>query len=119
MLLAEQIHLKPSKELSTICHLSKNLYNSANFLTRQEYFNLGNWLRYDNLNFMLKSKKPYNDLPSPTAQQILRVVDSDWKSYFKAKKEYKINPRKFLGRPKPPKYKAKNGEFLVIFTNQQ
>jgi putative transposase len=119
MLLAEQIHLKPSQELSHICHLAKNLYNLANFYVRQEYINLGLWLRYGDLNFILKNKKHYRKLPSQTSQQILRVLDKNWKSYFNSLKKYRIEPQKFMGRPGMPNYKAKNGESLVIFTDQQ
>jgi len=46
------------------------------------------------------------------------LVAKNWKSYFSALKEYKINPSKFLGRPKPPKYKPKDGESIIIFTSQ-
>jgi putative transposase len=86
---------------------------------RQEYINLGIWLRYDDLNFMLKNSNPYKNLPAQTSQQILRVLDKNWKSYFNALKEYRIDPTKFEGKPGMPNYKEKNGEFLVIFTNQQ
>jgi IS605 OrfB family transposase len=34
-------------------------------------------------------------------------------------KEWKVHPEKFHDRPKLPKYKAKNGNFTLIFTNQQ
>jgi len=68
---------------------------------------------------MLKNKEAYQKLPSQTAQQILRLVDKNWKSFFNSLKKWKAQPRKYQGRPKPPKYKKKNGEFVLIFTNQQ
>jgi putative transposase len=34
-------------------------------------------------------------------------------------KEYKANPKKFKNKPRIPNYKKKNGESIVIFTNQQ
>ncbi len=43
----------------------------------------------------------------------------NWKSYFNALREYRENPRKFRAKPNVPGYKRKNGEFIVIFTNQQ
>ena len=119
MKLTEQIQSKKTAEFSRLCHLSKNLYNLANYYVRQEFFNLGNWLRYNDLWYMLKNKEPYTKLPSQTAQQTLRVLDRNWKSFFKSFKEWRETPGKFHGRPKPPKYKKKNGEFIVIFTNQQ
>ena len=119
MKLTEQIQLKNAKYLSHLCHLSKNLYNLANYYVRQELFYLGNWLRYYDLWYMLKTKEPYRNLPSQTAQQVLKLLDKNWKSFFNSIKDQKIHPEKYRGIPKPPKYKKKNGEFIVIFTNQQ
>jgi len=68
---------------------------------------------------MLKEKKAFKNLPSQTAQQVLRVLDKNWKSFFNASKEYRVHPKQFRGQPRPPRYKRKDGESLVIFTNQQ
>jgi putative transposase len=68
---------------------------------------------------MLKDKNVYQKLPSQTSQQILRLVDKNWKSFFNSIKKWRTQPRKYQGRPRPPKYKKKNGEFTLIFTNQQ
>jgi len=46
-------------------------------------------------------------------------VVRNWKSYFRALKEYKRDFKKFKKKPKIPRYKKKNGESIVIFTNQQ
>jgi len=62
----------------------------------------------------------YRDLPAATVQQILRLVEKNWKSFFKAIKVYAKAPEKFKGRPKLPKYKNKTkGLNVLIFTNQQ
>ncbi len=119
MRLTEQIQIKKTANLSCLCHLSKNIYNVANYYVRQEFFYLGNWLRYYDLWYMLKNKEVYKKLPSQTSQQILRLVDKNWKSFFNSLKKWRAQPRKYLGRPRPPKYKKRNGEFLLIFTNQQ
>jgi len=119
MRLAEQIQQKKRGDFSCLCYLSKNLYNLANYYVRQEFFYLGNWLRYYDLWYILKDKEPYKKLPSQTAQQILILLDKNWKSFFNSIKEWKKYPEKYQGRPRPPKYKKKNGEFIVIFTNQQ
>ena len=119
MRLTEQIQIKKTAHLSCLCHLSKNLYNVANYYIRQEFFYLGNWLRYYDLWYMLKDKDVYKKLPSQTSQQILRLVDKNWKSFFNSLKKWRVQPGKYQGRPRPPKYKKKNGEFTLIFTNQQ
>jgi len=36
--ISERIQVKPSPELSKVCHLAKNLYNLANFLVRARFF---------------------------------------------------------------------------------
>jgi len=119
MRLTEQIQMKKRGDFSCLCYLSKNLYNLANYYVRQEFFYLDNWLRYFDLWFILKDKEPYKKFPSQTAQQILKLLDKNWKSFFNSMKEWREHPKKYQGRPKPPKYKKKKGEFIIIFTNQQ
>jgi putative transposase len=118
MQLTEQIQLKWTPELSNLCHKVKNLYNEANYQYRQFHFNLDEFINYYDLQVILKNYECYKQLPAQTSQQILDLVMKNWKSYWSALKEYKINPSKFLGCPRPPKYKEKNGESICIFTNQ-
>ena len=118
MQLADQIQLKSTPDLSKLCHLAKNLYNEALFQYRQFFFNLDIFINYYDLQVILKDKACYKALPAQTSQQILDLVMKNWKSYWASLKEYKNNPSKFVGRPKMPKYKAKNVECLCIFTNQ-
>ena len=119
MRLTEQIRVKASAELSKLCHLSKNLYNLGNWYFRQDFFKLNNFLNYYDLDLMLKHKQSYRNLPIHTSQQILKIIIRNWKSYFRAIKEYRQDYKKFQRKPKIPGYKKKNGEFIVIFTNQQ
>ncbi len=119
MILTEIIQVKSSTELSKLCHKAKNLYNLANWYFRQDFFNLNNILSYYDLNFILKNKEAYRNLPSQTSQQMLKLVTRNCKSYFKSLREYRKDYRKFKRRPRIPKYKKKNGESIVIFTNQQ
>ena len=119
MRLTEVIQIEYSFELSKICHLDKNLYNLASWYVRQDFFNLNSLLTYYDLDFILKNKQAYQNLPSQTSQQILKYVSRNWKSYFRGLEKYKSNFRKFKKRPKIPRYKRKNGESIAIFTNQQ
>jgi len=119
MRLTEIIHLRSSEQHSKLCHLAKNLYNLGNWYVRQDFFNLQNVLSYYDLDFMLKYKKAYRNLPSQTSQQILKLLHRNWKSYFKGLKEYRQDGKKFKKKPKIPRYKKKNGESIVIFTSQQ
>jgi IS605 OrfB family transposase len=115
----ERIHIKPNGNLSKLCHHSKNLYNEANYIIRQALLRTGKWTRYNELAETLKNSENYKALPAQTAQQTLRVLDRNWKSFFRATKDWKKHSEKYLNRPKMPRYKEEKGEFLLIFTNQQ
>ncbi|MHA2073189.1 MAG: RNA-guided endonuclease InsQ/TnpB family protein [Candidatus Hodarchaeales archaeon] len=115
----EQIWLKPHKNLSWLCHLSKNLYNEGNYLIRQKFFNNSKWTHYNSLYHLIKSSENYRELPAQTAQQVLKILDRSWTSFFRAIKVWSEDKAKFLGKPKLLNYKPKNGEFMLVFTNQQ
>jgi IS605 OrfB family transposase len=115
----EQIWLKPFKELSRLCYLSKNLYNEGNYLIRQELFSSGKWIKYYSLYHLIKSSENYRQLSAQTAQQVLKILNRNWTSFFRAIKVWSKDKSKFFGRPMLPKYKPKNGEFMLVFTNQQ
>ncbi|MFQ5979230.1 MAG: RNA-guided endonuclease InsQ/TnpB family protein [Candidatus Heimdallarchaeota archaeon] len=118
----EQIHLKYTETLSRACHRAKNLYNEANYVVRQWFFKTNEWIRYPTLNWLLKDVKQspnYKNLPAQTAQQLLRLLDKNWKAFFRSIKDWKKTPSKYLGRPSLPRYRKKNGEFQLLFTNQQ
>jgi IS605 OrfB family transposase len=115
----ERIWLKGDKNLSSLAHLAKNLYNEANYIIRQEFFKSSRWIRYCELDKLLKNSENYKSLPAQTAQQILKLLDRAWKSFFQAIKEWKTHPEKFKEKPRIPGYKKKDGEHLLLFTNQQ
>ena len=109
--------------IDRFCFNAKNLYNHANYLIRQEFVSNGNWLRYADLDKTLKTDIEYPDYKNmPTAQsaqQLLRLLDKNWKSFFKSIKDWKNNKDKYLGRPKLPKYKDKNGRYVLTLTSQE
>ena len=104
-------------------HQSKNLYNHANYLVRQKFLETGKWLRYQQLDKLLKQDLDYPDyanMPSAqSAQQTLRLLDANWKSFFKSIKDWSKNKDKYSGRPNLPKYKPKDGQMVLILTNQR
>ncbi len=103
-------------------HKAKNLYNHANFLVREEFIKNEKWLRYGELDKILKADREFDDYKQmPTAQsaqQTLRLLEKDWKSFFSAVKDWSKQKEKYLGRPKLPNYKPKNGKHILILTNQ-
>ena len=108
--------------LCDFTHKAKNLYNHANYLVRNEFVKTGKWLRYGETDKILKADREYDDYRQmPTAQaaqQTLRLLEKDWKSFFTAIKDWSENKDKYLGRPKLPKYKPKDGKHILILTNQ-
>ena len=109
--------------LMNFCHMSKNLYNHANYLVRNQFFEEGTWLRYNTLDKLLKQDTEYPDYKSmPTAQsaqQTLRLLDKNWKSFFKSIKDWTKHKDKYLGKPKPPKFLKKSSNYSLIMTNQE
>ena len=104
-------------------HQSKNLYNHANYLVRKEFTENNRWLRYQDLDKILKKDIDYPDYRNmPTAQaaqQTLQLVDQNWRSFFSLIKDWSKNKDKYSGRPRLPKYKPKNGRMVLIITNQR
>ena len=96
-----------------MCFKSKNLYNYANYIIRQEFINNGNWIKYNQLFQLVKESEPYKDIGNNTGQGTLRILEFTWKGFFVAIKDWKRDPSKYLGRPKIPKYKDKNGRFVL------
>ena len=122
MQLVEQHIIKKSdprwQAIDDAAFASKNLYNAANYIVRQEYIHNGQYINYYELHSKMKGTDAYKALPAKVSQQLLRVLDKNWHSYFAAISEYKENPDKFLGKPKMPKYKPKQGRNVLIYTIQ-
>ncbi|HIE26707.1 TPA: transposase, partial [Candidatus Poribacteria bacterium] len=98
---------------------SKNLYNAANYIIRQEFIKNNRYIPYSRLAKQMKDTDEYSFLPAKVAQQVLRILDKNWQSFFAAIEEWKANPSKFNGRPRLPKYKDKQkGRNLLIYTIQ-
>jgi putative transposase len=121
----EQIFIRGNGTVSTMCHISKNLFNQTNYILRNQFFRKEKMSSYKTLakEFAKPSDIDENNnfqkLPAKTAQWTIKKVKQSWTSFFGALRSYKKNPELFNGVPKPPKYKHKDGEFMLIFTNQQ
>lgn len=108
------------KELLQLCHLSKNLYNATLYAIRQHFFDTrdsegkGKYLNYANVDrmFKLENNTDYRSLPIQTAQQTMRMVDSNFKLFFRSLK-------KGIKTARIPRYLDKDGYYITIYTNQQ
>jgi len=123
MQLVEQHVIKPKdaryRLIDDASFASKNLYNAANYLIRQEFINNKKYVTYPELARRMKQTTEYKALPAKVAQQVLITLDRNWKSFFAAIKEWKVHPDKFNSRPKLPKYKDKQkGRNLLVYTTQ-
>lgn len=95
-------------------HCSK-LYNIVNYQIKN---NEGIKANYNQLEKQFKSNWHNDFLHSHNRQQILRQLAQDWKSFFASIKDYKKNPKKYKGQPRPPKFKYMDkNPCEIIFTN--
>ena len=105
--------------IDTAAFASKNLYNAALYEIRQAYFFGGRYLSYNEMDKRMQGHEAYRSLPAKVAQQVLKQLDKNWRSFFGAYKEYEQDPSKFLGPPKIPKYKHKTeGRNILVYTDQ-
>ena len=118
MILSERHVIKKTNslysELDNLCFLSKNIYNSALYAIRQHYFKNKKYLSWVdvNNNFVKDKQVDYYALPCKVAQQTIKMVDNNMKSFFNALKVKN-------SKPKIPKYLNKtSGRYVVIYTNQ-
>ncbi|TYT70849.1 IS200/IS605 family element transposase accessory protein TnpB [Microcystis aeruginosa KLA2] len=106
-------------EIDNLSWQSKNLYNSANYLIRQNFIDGHGYLTYNQMASLMKKTEHYQALPAKVSQQVLRGLDKNWQSFFAASSEFKSHPDKFLGKPKIPGYKEqKKGRNLLVYTIQ-
>ena len=123
MLVAERHIIKKGHrfwaEIDNLSWQSKNLYNSANYLIRQNFIYGHGYLTYNQMASLMKKTEQYQALPAKVSQQVLRGLDKNWPSFFAASSEFKSHPDKFLVKPKIPGYKEpKKGRNLLVYTIQ-
>nr|BBH85255.1 transposase [Thermosporothrix sp. COM3] len=75
-------------------------------------------MNYAAIFHQIKTHEAYQALPRKVSNDVLRLLDKNWKSFFKAMKAWKEDPSKFLGRPKLPKYKEKDGRNILVYDIQ-
>ena len=123
MRLVYSFKIKYIDELREQMLLSNNLYNQANYMIKEYYKETGKYLSYTEVELKCKTQeKHFNNYrkihKAQCAQQILKTLDQNWRSFFKSIKDYKKNTSIYKGCPKPPRYKEKGAYNQLIFTNQ-
>ncbi len=74
--------------LRDMCHASKNVYNSALYNIRQNYFQQGEFLRYEANYFLMKDSEDYNYLGN-VAQQSMKAAGNAFQAFFALCKKVK------------------------------
>ena len=106
-------------EIDDLSFKSKNLYNKANYIIRQEFTKNNKYINYVKLDKLMQKEPEYKLLPAKVSQGTLKLLDRNWSSFFAANKEFRKNPSKFKCSPKIPKYLDKaNGRFALIYSIQ-
>lgn len=120
-MIVERQVIRPShpkyKTIDEMCFHSKDLYNYANYIIRQNFIIGNKYIPYRKMNFDLKTHELYRLCMSQPANCLLRRLDKAWKSYFKSIKDWSKNPLKYSGKPKIPKYLKKDGRYCWEIPN--
>jgi putative transposase len=98
--------------LTTLCRLSKNLFNVALYECRQYFFTERKRLTYESNYYICKSNENYRMLNTDIAQQTMKVVDRTMRSFLGLLKAISIG--RFDQKPQLPRYLPKDGYFPLI-----
>src|SRR5690606_7057634 len=84
------------------CFMAKNLYNFANYHIRQNFCKEdGKYISFYDLDKIMRQEGKdydYRNMPSAqSAQQLLRLLDQNWKSFFASVKDWSRNKEKYTG----------------------
>ena len=86
------------------CRISKNLNNQVLYEIRQKFFSDKSYLNYSEVYKLLKTNNNYKLLQSNMAQQIMKRVDAEFKSFFGS-----LNSQKVTNKVNIPHYLPKDG----------
>lgn len=100
--------------LVEMCRYSNNLYNYGLYCVRQHYFDTKTFLPYESNYHVCKGNENYKLLQSGVSQQVLRIVDRSFKSFFNLIKKAKGGDYRFQDI-KLPRYREKGGLFVLVF----
>ncbi|MHA2278381.1 MAG: RNA-guided endonuclease InsQ/TnpB family protein, partial [Candidatus Kariarchaeaceae archaeon] len=101
------------KIILQLTHNCKNLYNYGLYIVRQSFIHDSYYINYENLYDQVKEGNDYRSLPSQVAQQVLKLIHQNFRSFFSLlamKKLGQYSEKIYL-----PGYLPKQGHFLAIF----
>ena len=107
MLLSKKTSIKVSREYANLighmCYAASKLWNVCNY-ERQHYKETG-MEQYPDWYYQKKAHKEdlwYKQLPSQTAQEVCKLLDKAWKSFYALKRSGGIET------PRPPRFKQES-----------
>lgn len=123
--LSSEYVIKATPILDECAKNAHALYNRALFDVRQGFFKKKYINSYGKLDSLFKKRYKQKELMLyhglgyvQSAQQTLKEVITIWNAWFKALKAYRVNPSKFSGRPRMPRYLRNNQRHTFFVTNQ-
>ena len=99
--------------LKEMCRYSNNLYNYGLYCIRKHYFETKQFLCYESNYHICKQNENYALLQAGVSQQILRVVDRSFKSFFNLIRKAKCGDYRFQDIS-IPHYRKKGGLFVLV-----
>ncbi|OAD22895.1 Transposase, IS605 OrfB, partial [Candidatus Thiomargarita nelsonii] len=108
------------ERLKDLTHHAKNLYNQTLWTLREAFEATGQYFSYPQMDKAMKQvtnlegEVNYKLLKAKVAQQTLRKLDKNFLGFFRAIQDFKKNPGKYKGQPRPPRFKPKQFDNLVF-----
>jgi len=104
-------------ELKRMCKHSNSLYNSTLYFIKCYYKETNSYIGYNKLYHEMKTNIHYKSIPAKISQQILRLADKNYVSFFHLLKQK--NNGRYADNISEPKYKKSNSEFILILPQDQ
>ena len=107
------------KECERVCFASKNIRNRSLYLIKEDWNERKSYDVLNNLYYVMRDEGCFRQLPCNVAQQTVRMVQKEWKSFFgllKAKEEGRLPEGTEVNEPD---YQSKkNGRYVARYTTR-
>jgi len=103
------------KMLRTYTINSNCLYNCALYVVNEHYKETNKYIGLKDLDKIMQANKHYKAIPSFNAQQIIRLVDQNFRSFFALLRK-NLNGQ-YSGKVRSPKFRKRGADFNLIFDN--
>lgn len=105
------------KILKEYCLYSAKLYNEALNICNHHFEQTNKYIGYNKLYHEIKNSENYQNLPAQSAQQVLRLVDQNFRSFFALLRKKKLG--QYNDKINVPQLKNEEDLFLLQFSFQQ